>query len=53
MKRILFACVANVARSQMTQGLARNLLGSRAEVVSAGARPSSVNPCAIEASGET
>ena len=47
-RRILFLCVANSARSQMAEGLARALLGERAQVQSAGSRPSSVNPYAIE-----
>ncbi|MDX2273960.1 MAG: VOC family protein [Hyphomonadaceae bacterium] len=48
MKRVLFLCVANSARSQMAEGLARRLLGPRAEVMSAGSQPSMVNPYAIE-----
>jgi arsenate reductase (thioredoxin) len=52
MKRILFLCVANSARSQMAEGLARNMLGSGVEVLSAGSRPSKVNPYAIEAMSE-
>jgi len=51
-RRILFACVANSARSQMAEGLARNLLGSRAEVMSAGSYPSNVNPYAVEVMAE-
>jgi arsenate reductase len=51
MKRILFLCVANSARSQMAEGLARNLLRD-VEVMSAGSRPSKVNPYAIEALAE-
>lgn len=47
-KAILFLCVANSARSQMAEGLARKLLGSRIAVQSAGSEPSSVNPYAIE-----
>lgn len=46
--RILFLCVANSARSQMAEGLARHLWGDRAVVSSAGSRPSKVNPHAIE-----
>ena len=52
MKRILFLCVANSARSQMAEGLARQLFGPRAEVMSAGSNPSTVNPYAIEAMAE-
>jgi len=51
MKRILFLCVANSARSQMAQGLARGLLPG-ISVLSAGSRPSSVNHHAIEAMAE-
>ncbi|MDB6090780.1 MAG: Arsenate reductase [Gammaproteobacteria bacterium] len=51
-KRILFLCVANSARSQMAEGLARSLLGSEVDVLSAGSRPSTVNPYAIEAMAE-
>lgn len=51
MKRILFLCVANSARSQMAEGLARALLPN-VEVLSAGSRPSKVNPYAIEALAE-
>jgi arsenate reductase len=52
MKRILFLCVANSARSQMAEGLARKMLGRDVEVLSAGSRPSKVNPYAIEAMSE-
>ena len=45
---ILFLCVANSARSQMAEGLARKLFGSRIAVQSAGSEPSRVNPHAIE-----
>ncbi len=46
--RILFLCVANSARSQMAEGLARSLYGSKAVVASAGSKPSRVNPYAVE-----
>lgn len=52
MTRILFLCVANSARSQMAEGLARHLLGDRATVMSAGSAPSRVNPYAVEAMAE-
>ena len=45
---ILFLCVANSARSQMAEGLARQLFGDRARVMSAGSEPSHVSPYAIE-----
>ncbi|HKU38432.1 MAG TPA: VOC family protein [Polyangiales bacterium] len=47
-KTILFLCVANSARSQMAEGLARKLFGPRIAVQSAGSEPSKVNPYAIE-----
>ncbi|QKK02341.1 MAG: arsenate reductase ArsC [Pseudomonadota bacterium] len=51
-QRILFLCVANSARSQMAEGLARDTLGDRAEVMSAGSRPATVNPWAVKAMAE-
>lgn len=50
--RILFLCVANSARSQMAEGLARHLFGDRAGVQSAGSAPTRVNPHAIAALAE-
>jgi arsenate reductase len=48
---ILFLCVANSARSQMAEGLARKLFpGMR--ILSAGSRPASVSPYAVEVLGE-
>jgi arsenate reductase (thioredoxin) len=47
-KAILFLCVANSARSQMAEGLARKLFGPQVPVQSAGSEPSRVNPYAIE-----
>lgn len=49
---ILFMCVANSARSQMAEGLARNILGDKAWVESAGSEPKTVNAFAIEAMRE-
>jgi len=44
--KILFMCVANSARSQLAEGLARHLLkGARIE--SAGSKPGKINPLAI------
>lgn len=50
-KNILFLCVANSARSQMAEGLARQLFPG-VLVQSAGSRPSRVNPQAIEVLAE-
>ncbi|MFO0548768.1 MAG: arsenate reductase ArsC [Polyangiaceae bacterium] len=47
-KAVLFLCVANSARSQMAEGLARMLFGDRVPVMSAGSEPTTVNPYAIE-----
>lgn len=47
MKRLLFLCVANSARSQMAEGLARRRFGRHAQIQSAGSRPSAVNPLAL------
>ncbi|MBK7951567.1 MAG: arsenate reductase ArsC [Deltaproteobacteria bacterium] len=46
-ERLLFLCVANSARSQMAEGLARSIFGSDVLVQSAGSRPSRVNPFAV------
>lgn len=50
--KILFLCVANSARSQMAEGVARAVFGDRAEVFSAGSVPTRVNPHAIAALAE-
>ena len=44
--KILFMCVANSARSQIAEGVARAVLPPRVEVLSAGLKPSHVNPFA-------
>ena len=49
---VLFLCVANSARSQMAEGLARDLFGHAVRVQSAGSAPSQVNPWAIKAMAE-
>jgi arsenate reductase len=50
--RILFLCVANSARSQMAEGLARRALGPDVVIQSAGSSPGRVHPLAIEAMDE-
>jgi len=47
MQRVLILCTGNSARSQMAEGLLRNVAGDRFEVHSAGTRPGSVRPEAI------
>ena len=49
---ILFLCVANSARSQMAEGLARALPGVDATFFSAGSQPSHVRKQAIEVMAE-
>jgi arsenate reductase (thioredoxin) len=52
MTNILFMCVANSARSQMAEGLARAMAPKSVKVYSAGSKPSRVNPLAIAAMKE-
>jgi len=49
MMKILFMCVANSARSQLAEGMARKIFGDQAEIQSAGSNPSTVNPYAVRA----
>ncbi len=49
---VLILCTGNSARSQMGEGLLRHMAGDRFEVASAGTKPSSVRPEAIQAMGE-
>ncbi len=51
-KRILFLCTGNSARSQMAEGLLRQLAGDRFDVFSAGTRPVGLNPNAVSAMSE-
>lgn len=48
---ILFMCVANSARSQLAEGLARQMFPD-AEVRSAGSHPGKLNPFAVEVMDE-
>lgn len=47
MKRVLFICTHNSARSQMAEGLINHDLAGRVQAFSAGTDPSSVHPLAI------
>jgi arsenate reductase len=51
-KHLLFLCVANSARSQMAEGLARALAPPGVKVSSAGSAPSKLNPLAVKALAE-
>lgn len=51
-QRVLILCTGNSARSQMAEGLLRDIAGSRFEVYSAGVDPSFVRPEAIAAMRE-
>jgi arsenate reductase len=47
MKGILFLCVANSARSQMAEGIARSMAPVDIKIQSAGSKPTSVRPEAV------
>lgn len=49
---LLFLCVANSARSQMAEGLARARFGAAVIVQSAGSAPRHVNPYAVRTMAE-
>lgn len=49
---VLFLCVANSARSQLAEALARRLFGDTVRVQSAGSAPTQVNPYAQRALAE-
>lgn len=52
MKRVMFVCKKNSARSQMAEGLAKTLSKGKIEVVSSGLEASQVRPEAIAAMKE-
>ena len=47
MKRVLFICTRNSARSQMAEGLVNHDLDGKVQAFSAGTDPSSVHPLAV------
>jgi len=50
--RILFLCVANSARSQLAEALARHRFGEAVSVQSAGSAPTRVHPLALQVLAE-
>jgi arsenate reductase len=52
MKRVMFVCKKNSARSQMAEGFARALAGDKLHITSSGLEASEVNPGAIAAMQE-
>jgi arsenate reductase (thioredoxin) len=52
MKRVLFLCAHNSARSQMAEGLLRHLAGDTYQVFSAGTEKTFVRPQAIQVMAE-
>lgn len=51
-RHVLFLCVANSARSQMAEGIARALAPASVKISSAGSQPSKLNPLAVKALAE-
>lgn len=51
-QRVLILCTGNSARSQMAEGLLRQMAGDRYEVFSAGTRPAGLNPNAVTVMAE-
>jgi arsenate reductase len=51
-RHVLFLCVANSARSQMAEGIARALAPATVKISSAGSQPSRLNPLAVRALAE-
>ena len=52
MASILFLCVANSARSQLAEGLARRLAPPGVAIYSAGSEPGTINPLAVRVLAE-
>jgi arsenate reductase len=51
-RHVLFLCVANSARSQLAEGVARSLAPAGVKISSAGSAPSKLNPLALRTLAE-
>jgi arsenate reductase len=51
-RHVLFLCVANSARSQMAEGVARSMAGKDVKISSAGSAPTQVRPEALQVLAE-
>jgi len=51
-QKVIFICTGNSCRSQMCEGLLRNMTGDKYDVFSAGLKPSFVNLNAIKVMNE-
>ena len=47
-EKIIFICTGNACRSQIAEGIMRQLAGDKFDVFSAGSHPSSVHPMSIK-----
>ena len=52
MKRVLFLCSHNAARSQMAEGFLRTFAGDRFSIESAGTKATKIHPLAVRAMAE-
>jgi arsenate reductase (thioredoxin) len=51
-KRVLFLCTGNSVRSQMAEGLLRQMAGDKFDVFTAGTHPKGLHPRSVEAMKE-
>ena len=51
-KKVIFICTGNACRSQMAEGLLRQMAGDKFEVYSAGSHPSRLHPASVAVMAE-